>query len=147
MVKKADCLWLKTSSFVFKLTTVRCQQFLVHSNSKKECSQGTIKKEQFTIPGHNTLTVSYNSVRWKNKMTLGVLWTQSNLNLIHTELWAGCSFSGTNLAKEVIIQYKNDRKKLIKENCELWKQEHGLKVTLKGNTRWMKWCLRVRISL
>lgn len=85
--------------------SIRCQQFLVYNNSKRKCSQGAIKKEQFTIPGHNTLTVSYNSVRGKNKMTLGVLWTQSNLNLIHTVLWA----SDTNSAKEATIRYKNDR--------------------------------------
>lgn len=64
----------KNQFFCFQAyNSVRCQQFLVYSNSKRECSQGTIKKEQFTTPGHNTLTVSYNSVRCKNKMTLGVL--------------------------------------------------------------------------
>lgn len=102
MVKKGDCLGDKEHFFCFQAyNNVKCQQFLVYSNSKRECSQGTIKKEQFTILGHNTLTVSYNSVRCKNKMTLGVLWTQSNLNLIHTALWASCSFSDTNLAKGV----------------------------------------------
>lgn len=102
----------KSHFFCFQAyDSVRCQQFLVYSNSKVECSQGTIKKEQFSIAGHNTLTVSYNSVRCKNKMTLGVLWTPSNLNLIHTALWASGPFSDTNLEKEVTSQYKNDRKK------------------------------------
>lgn len=71
---KVDCRGIKNQFFCFQAyESIRCQQFLVYNNSKRKCSQGAIKKEQFTIPGRNTLTVSYNSVRCKNKMTLGVL--------------------------------------------------------------------------
>ena len=72
MVKKVDCL---SSSSVFQLTIVEdVNNFWFIAIARENVAREPLRRSNLlTMPGHNTLTVSYNLVRCKNKMTLGVL--------------------------------------------------------------------------